>query len=501
VSDRPSTTAPAADGADAPVRAHPELSTTVEGGWGATLPGGQVDGSTTDPGSITSVEARKARAAAEALALERPTTHPPGMITTFSSLHDGGTGSRASSLTPGTLIDGKYKLEVMLGKGGMGIVWRATHAHLHGGIAIKFLLDRFRAKPQVIERFRQEATVMGELGHPNIVRVYDISPASSEMPYITMELLHQGSLREYLRKSGGKIPPDEAVELMDGVLSALIAAHKRGIVHRDIKPDNLMLATVRSFETDMNEVQLKILDFGASLLLAESSGINTTEGLLGTPYYMSPEQASGGQLDQRTDLYSTAVVLYEMISGKLPHMADEVHSLVYLIACEDPTPIAHYAPNLGRPYREFFARALARDPNARFQYAEDMRQALRGLSPRLSGKNRNTAVYLASGDTGPIQDVPSAAPSQESAPLRSFREVLADSVPGNLPVPTPAPPPPRPFVVAAMVAGVLAVVPALLVQWARFGTLRDAPPLDTGFVTAVCAGLAVLAAWRFTQRR
>ena len=474
------------------------MGATIEGEWGSTFPGGQLDAGTTAPGptAITNIDRL------DALGEPRPATHPPGMITTaMGTLHEGGKGSRASALTPGTLIDGKYRLEALLGRGGMGIVWRAEHAHLHGSIAIKFLLDRFRAKPQVIERFRQEATVMGELGHPNIVRVYDISSASSDMPYLTMEMLGQGSLREHLKRSGGKLPPDEAVELMDGVLSALIAAHKRGIVHRDIKPDNLMLATVRSFETDMNEVQLKILDFGASLLLADTSDINTAEGLLGTPYYMSPEQASGATLDQRTDLYSAAVVLYETISGKLPHTADDVHSLVYSIATEEPTAISEHAPNLSRPYREFFDRALAGDPLRRFQTAEDMRQAMRGLSPKLAGKNRNTALYLASGDTGPLQLAHAAASRPDTQPLRSFRDVLersARSGEGAVPMPTAA----SPWSLAPrlVTASVMAVVPALAIQWARFGSPAQAPALDTIAIWAVCAALASVVAWRLSPR-
>ena len=481
------------------------MTATVEGGWGATLPEGQIDAETTAQGPLTTtqVESLIPVGAPGTDSEPRPTTHPPGMYTTgWTTLHDGGKGSRASSLTPGTLIDGKYRLEAMLGKGGMGIVWRAEHAHLHGSIAIKFLLDRFRAKVQVIERFRQEASVMGELGHPNIVRVYDISPASADMPYITMELLHQGSLRDHLKRNGGKIPADEAVELMDGVLSALIAAHKRGIVHRDIKPDNLMLATVRSFETDMNELQLKILDFGASLLLADTSDINTGEGIMGTPYYMSPEQASGAALDQRTDLYSTAVVLYEMISGKLPHMAQEVQSLVYLIACEEPTPISTYVPNITRPYREFFARALGIDRNTRFQTAEEMREALRRLSPRLAGKNRNTAVHMAAGDTGPMPVAQPETSRHDAAPMRSFRSVLDEThISGKLVVPARPPPPVRSLMPVALGVAVGALISALVIQWLRLGGLGRAALLETGLVWGLFAGLAIVAAWRLDLRR
>jgi serine/threonine protein kinase len=490
-----------------------ELGVTSPGGPTTTLPGGQVDVTTgpivadgQGPMATTNIDGMTTRHPAGMMT----TMRPAGMVTTALGTLDGGAGgvSRASSLAPGTLIDGKYRLEAMLGKGGMGIVWRASHAHLHGSVAIKFLLDRFRAKPQVIERFWQEATVMGELGHPNIVRVHDISPASAEMPYITMELLEQGSLREYLKKSGGLLPPDEAVELMDGILSALIAAHKRGIVHRDIKPDNLMLATVRSLETDTNELQLKILDFGASLLLDNQSDINTADGLLGTPYYMSPEQASGASLDQRSDLYSTAVVLYETVSGKLPHTADDVHSLVYSIATEAATPIDEHAPNLTRQYRDFFARALAMNPADRYQTAEDMREALRKLSRKLAGKVRNTALYMSGNDTGPIKTVTGEHSRPDSSPLRSFRAALDDPKPAASPAPAPAPVAAaetrdtrsRRFPGVAAVAAIAALLPALLLQSLRFGGLARAPVIETLFAWLGCAGVAVFLAWRVTHR-
>jgi serine/threonine protein kinase len=485
----------------------PELNATTPGTPSSTLPEGQVDVST-GPGPMATTNIEGLTTGKTYPPGSMTTMRPAGMMTTaFGTLDGSGGGSRASSLSPGTLIDGKYRLEALLGKGGMGIVWRAEHAHLHGAVAIKFLLDRFRAKPQVIERFWQEATVMGELGHPNIIRVHDISPASAEMPYITMELLDQGSLREYLKKNGGKLPPDEAVELMDGVLSALIAAHKRGIVHRDIKPDNLMLATVRSFETDMNELQLKILDFGASLLMDNQSDINTAAGLLGTPYYMSPEQASGAPLDQRSDLYSTAVVLYELISGKLPHTAEDVHSLVYSIATEAATPIDQHAPNLTRAFRDFFSKALAMDLSARFQTAEEMREKMRTLSRKLAGKVRNTALYMTGADTGPMKVITGEHTRPESSPMRSFREALDDPRPAEA---KPAPPLPsisaerdqrqRRFPLVAAVAAIVALAPALLLQSLRFGALARAPVIESLFAWIGCAGVAVFLAWRVTHR-
>lgn len=464
-----------------------DMSTPMPPGMVTTNPGSAMH--TTDPGAAAM------------------RTNVPGMTTTQVTSLEGVPGQRdrvssdvrAASLTPGTEIDGKYRLEAMLGRGGMGIVWRAEHSHLHGKVAIKFLLDRFRRKPQVIERFWQEAKLMGEMGHPNIVRVLDISPASVELPYITMELLTQGSLRDHLKRSGGKLPADEALELVDGLLSALMAAHRRGIVHRDIKPDNLMLANIRNLETDTFELGIKVLDFGASLLLEAGVEQSAAEGLLGTPYYMSPEQAAGMPLDQRTDLYSTAVVLYELLSGKLPHVADDVHSLVYAIATEEATPIAEHVPNITRPYREFFQKALTMDPDRRFQNAEEMRQELRKLSRRLAGKVRNTALYMASDSptTGPM---PTLQRRQDTRPLEPFRKVLDSKFEGQ-------PPPEQSTVPQARMTdgarpGLVALGAALGaalgvgLQAARFGSLEAAGASGVVLAAFALAGLgAGLALW------
>jgi serine/threonine protein kinase len=426
----------------------------------------------------------------------------PGMQTTMGNTLDRSgvqprvrvpSDVRAAALQPGTEIDGKYRLEAMLGRGGMGIVWRAEHSHMHGSVAIKFLADRFRHKPQVIERFWQEAKLMGEMGHPNIVRVLDISPASAELQYITMELLTQGSLRDHLKRSGGKLPADEAVELMDGVLSALLAAHKRGIVHRDIKPDNLMLANIRNFETDTFELGVKVLDFGASLLMAASTETSAPDGLLGTPYYMSPEQAASLQLDQRTDLYSAAVVLYEAISGKRPHQADDVHSLVYSIATDAATPIEHHVPNITRPFREFFQRALAMDPNARYQSAEEMREALRKLSRRLAGKVRNTALYLASGDTGQMATVEPPI-HRSDARLVPFRKALDERPPtlkrlilrDNRPAARPA---------VIVFGAALGLVAGFALQAVRFAGQGHTHGVDTLIACVAFAGLGSGLGW------
>ncbi len=321
-----------------------------------------------------------------------------------------------AAMHAGMVVDGKYRLEGLLGRGGMGHVWRCTHLHMEGEVALKILIDRLRRKEAAIERFWQEARLMGDLGHPNIVRIFDVSPATSPIPYMAMEVLPGASLREHLKKSA-RVEPEEALRLMDGVLSALIAAHKRGIIHRDIKPENLMFAQVRDIHTDEVRTELKVLDFGASILLDPEVGQQESEGIFGTPNYMSPEQASGRPLDHRTDLYSAAVVLYEMISGKLPHEGEGVQAIVYNIATEPAIPLAERDPGLPRAYHEFFARALAMEGDARYATAEEMRAALRGLSGELARLERHTELYLSA-----VPDVPSPPRLAETGPMVPFRE-------------------------------------------------------------------------------
>ena len=322
-----------------------------------------------------------------------------------------------AAMQPGVVIDGKYRLEGLLGRGGMGHVWRCTHLHMEGEVAVKILIDRLRGKPAAIERFWQEARLMGDLGHPNVVRVFDVSPPNAAIPYMTMEVLPNESLRDRLKR-GGRMNPEEALRLMDGVLSALIAAHRRGIIHRDIKPENLMFAQVRDLQTDEVRTELKVLDFGASILLDPEGERSAAEGIFGTPNYMSPEQASGAALDHRTDLYSAAVVLYEMISGKLPHEGEGVQGIVYSIATEPPIPLEARLSGLAPGYYLFFARALAREAGGRFASAEEMRAALRGLSGALARVERHTELYLAA-----VADTPPSPPrSGETGPLVPFRD-------------------------------------------------------------------------------
>ncbi|MCA9691141.1 MAG: serine/threonine protein kinase, partial [Myxococcales bacterium] len=296
-------------------------------------------------------------------------------------------------LRVGDVVDGRYQLHDKLGTGGTGVVWRARHLQMQGPVALKILLPRLRVREQAVGRFWREARLMGELGHPNIVRVLDVSPPDAPIPYMAMELLEGGSLYQRIEEQG-RVPLDEACRLLDGVLSALVAAHRRGIVHRDIKPENLMFATVRDIISDEPRTELKVLDFGASILLAEA-GADELGSLAGTPFYMSPEQASGSvALDHRSDLYSVAVVLYELLSGHHPHTGENVHGILFSIASEPATPIETHRPDLPAEVFGFFATALAQDPEHRFQTGDEMRLALRGLSSELAALDRHTQLFL-----------------------------------------------------------------------------------------------------------
>ena len=312
----------------------------------------------------------------------------------------------------------------MIGEGGMGTVWRGEHLHLRAPVAVKMLTPSMRQQPQAIERFWREARLMGGLGHPNIVRVLDVSAPDAAMPYLVMELLEGESVREWMARHG-TVEPSAAIQLLDGVLAALGTAHHRGIVHRDIKPENLFLAKQQGTE---EAAAVKVLDFGISKLVDNNiePSMTRTGAFVGTPHYMSPEQAAGATVDHRSDLYTVAVVLYELLSGKLPHEAENLPQLLYQRSSVEPTPIHRWVPKLHPQYHEFLATALARAPSERFQDADSMREAL-GKLP-IERKNVDgspdveTEAYLSalnevivSSESGVSLNSPPRSPTEESS--------------------------------------------------------------------------------------
>ncbi|HYG11619.1 MAG TPA: serine/threonine-protein kinase [Pyrinomonadaceae bacterium] len=264
----------------------------------------------------------------------------------------------------GHTLDSKYELVARLGEGGMGAVYRARRVHIGDEVAVKVLHQSFVADGDAVERFRREARAAAMLRHPNVVTIHDFGEARGESApaYIVMELVEGVSLRVLLR-SVGKLAPARAVALMQDICAGVGAAHRRQIVHRDLKPDNIIILPP---DAEGERETAKVVDFGIAKLRDHAALPTLTQAgtLIGTPYYMSPEQCRGDALDARSDVYSLGAVLYEMLAGAPPFTATTITGVVTKHLTEPPPP---FAPGAGVPrvLESVCLRALSKEVNAR----------------------------------------------------------------------------------------------------------------------------------------
>jgi len=267
-----------------------------------------------------------------------------------------------------TLLGGRYAVDGVLGRGGMAEVRRARDQRLGRDVAVKQLRIDLATDPTFQARFRREAQSAAGLNHPNIVSVYDTGeepdPASgTRVPYIVMELVEGHTLRDVLR-TGRKILPERALELAQGVLSALNYSHKHGIIHRDIKPANVMLTPTG---------QVKVMDFGIARAVADTSATMTqTAAVIGTAQYLSPEQARGETVDNRSDIYSLGCLLYELLTGRPPFQGDSPVSVAYQHVRETPVPPSKLDPEITPAMDAIVLKSLAKSPADRYQTAHEM---------------------------------------------------------------------------------------------------------------------------------
>jgi serine/threonine protein kinase len=292
---------------------------------------------------------------------------------------------------------GGYSLVRFIGAGGMGEVYEARHATLGTRQAIKFLHRDLVRRPDLYARFEQEAQIAGTLENQHIVKVRDFRLTDDGMPYMVMDLAVGRSLAGVLAEQG-RLELVRAVDLIHQACIGLGVAHAANIVHRDLKPENLYVCP----QDDKTEL-LKILDFGiAKHLDAGESGPTTETGSnLGTAHYMSPEQAQGARraIDRRTDIYALGVILYELLSGRRPHEGESYNEILIRIVTQKPPPLDTFCTNLPQELVEIVARAMARDPLARYQAAADFANALATL--RINSGDRTE---------GEVSLQPSAAP-------------------------------------------------------------------------------------------
>jgi eukaryotic-like serine/threonine-protein kinase len=283
----------------------------------------------------------------------------------------------------GEIIAGKYRVEGLLGRGGMGVVFKAVHVITGKRFAIKWLLSDPSGGKLAVDRFIREAQVAGRVEHPNIVEVYDVGEARGSL-YMVMELLEGESLEARLLTRGA-MPVGEAIRIMLLCARGIARAHAAGIVHRDLKPANIFLR--RTGEAGGETP--KVLDFGISKIadtIEPNSAITKTGTLLGTPFYMAPEQVHAREVDDRTDVYAFGVILYQLVAGRLPFQATTYSSLLVKILTDVPKPLESLVSDLPSGFGPLVRRAMAREPSARFQTMRELIVALERLEAALHAR-------------------------------------------------------------------------------------------------------------------
>ncbi len=263
-------------------------------------------------------------------------------------------------LRPGMQVS-EYIIDKKIGQGGMGVVYAATHPMIGKRCAIKVIGANLGADDVVVQRFIQEARSVNQIGHPNIIDVFSFGQLPDGRNYFVMDYLDGESLRARLYRSFMSIP--DAIQILDEVVSALEAAHEKGIVHRDLKPDNVFLSSVRGGFT-----KVTVLDFGIAKLVTNNGvGIHKTSTgeMVGTPAYLSPEQARGRNVDYRTDIYALGVMMYEMITGRIPFIAEAAMDIVMMHISTPPTKPSTYKPDIPVLLEQTIMEMLAKDPDQR----------------------------------------------------------------------------------------------------------------------------------------
>ena len=271
---------------------------------------------------------------------------------------------------PGDVVDDKYEIVGVVGRGGMGVVFEAQHRRLRQRVALKMLHPHVREEPGVIERFEREARAAGQLLSANIARVLDVQMSSTGLPYIVMEFLEGKDLQDEL-ESRKQLPVEEAVDYILQACAAMREAHALGIIHRDLKPANLFLCPTPDGSV------IKLLDFGISKITTEVDGrLTAAMTTLGSPIYMSPEQLRGAsEVDARTDIWSLGVVLYELLAGRPPHTGT-LTAVTAAITADAPPRLGSFRDDVPPELEAVIVKTLQKYPVNRFQDAESLAEAL-----------------------------------------------------------------------------------------------------------------------------
>ena len=284
---------------------------------------------------------------------------------------------------PGTVLGDRYEILALLGQGGMGAVYKARDTELDRLVALKIIRPELTTNPEILKRFKQELILARQVTHRNVIRIFDLGQADG-FKFITMEYLEGQDLRAVLREQG-KLAPEEAAKIILQICRALEVAHGEGVIHRDLKPQNIMLdANGRAY----------VMDFGIARS-AYLPGMTQTGALVGTPEYMSPEQAKGEKLDERSDLFSLGTILYELIVGQSPYYSDTPLATLWKRIQEKAKLLTEIDPTVPKPLSDIVAKALEIEPENRFASASEFAQHLEswlGISPSMIGSITDQAL-------------------------------------------------------------------------------------------------------------
>lgn len=314
-------------------------------------------------------------------AVEAPIASPASFTTTLEEIKITSSPERdflddslplAQTDISGQIIANKYRIDELLGRGGMAEVYKATHISIDKAVVVKVILGDLSTKERSLKRFERECRVTAKIDHPNVVSVYDNGILDGRRPYLVMEFIKGESLRDLLRRSQS-VSFAMAARILIQVCSGLQEAHKLGIVHRDLKPENIMLR-----ESQDRPDWVKVVDFGIASLREGGEKLTKTGVAIGTLDYLSPELLRDEPIDQRSDLYSLGIILVEMLTGQCPFSADSPYAIVTKHLYSAPNLPSNLCPDLepGCPADLLVLKALEKDPMNRFQSALELREAL-----------------------------------------------------------------------------------------------------------------------------
>jgi len=412
-----------------------------------------------------------------------------------------------SEIAPGTILANKYRVDRLIGQGGMGVVVEARHTALDDRVALKFLLPEYATHPEASQRFLREARAAVKIKSPHVARVSDVGTLESGAPYMVMEFL-DGTDAAHIIEGGHLLPVSEAIDYVVQAADAIAEAHSLGIVHRDIKPANMFVTR----HTDGSPF-VKLLDFGISKMVNEGGldALTRTTATMGSALYMSPEQIKQSRsVDHRTDIYALGVSLYELLSGRQPFIAENFAALCVEIATGAPTPLLELRPDVPPELAKVIEKAYARDLSERFQNIAEFVVALApwalprsqpiieriarsaGLVPRYSSvpppgdPGRGSYAHMSLGGTG--GGLVQTGPSSPGGSSPGLNARAATNMSGSTTVPPVTPSPIKPILIAL---GVLAVLGSIAgaAAFALKGSVapaaaESAAPLDSAVPAA-----------------